>query len=474
MAKKFKNRAGSEWRQGSDYYRVRSPYSDRLVGHAPYGSAEDVEFAIAQAADSFKETRQLPSHRRADILAHIAAGISERADELSEMIMLEAGKPMLFARAEVQRAVNTFIIAAEESKRMGGEVIPVDIEARAEGFLCATSRFPRGPMAAVTPFNFPLNLVAHKVAPAIATGTPVILKPAKQTPLTAYLLAEIIEQTAWPRGAFSVIYCADELAEKLVTDPRIKTFSFTGSDRVGWKLKGLAGKKRSLLELGGDAAAIVTADADLDWTASRCAQGAFAYAGQICISIQRLFVEEKIYDSFIQKFVEATQKLPMGDPGDPATVVGPLISDEAAKRIETWVDEARVAGARLHTGGTRNGKMYQPTILDQVPSNIRLSCDEAFGPIVWCEPFNDFDQVLRRVNESRFGLQASVFTKDLQKMFRAWRELEVGGVVVNEFPMMRIDNFPYGGVKDSGEGREGVRSAMEDLTEPRVLLVKTS
>ncbi len=474
MAKKFKNRVGGEWRQGMDYYRVRSPYSDRLVGHAPYASAEDIESALQQAADSFRETRLLPSHRRADILAHIAASISERADELTEMIMLEAGKPVSFARSEVQRAVGTFIIAAEESKRFGGETIPIDIEARSEGFFCATNRYPRGPLSAITPFNFPLNLVAHKVAPAIATGTPVILKPAKQTPLTAYLLAEIIEQTSWPRGAFSVLYCLDELAEKLVTDDRVKTFSFTGSDRVGWKLKGVAGKKRCLLELGGDAAAIVSADADLDWAASRCAQGAFAYAGQICISVQRLFIEEKIYDAFLQKFVESAQKLPVGDPADAATVVGPLISEEAAKRVENWIEEARVAGARLHTGGTRNGKMVQPTVLDQMPPNVHLSCDEVFGPVVWCEPFNDFDHVIRRANESRYGLQASVFTRDLQRMFRAWRDLEVGGVVVNEFPMLRIDNYPYGGVKDSGEGREGVRSAMEDFTDSRVLVVKTT
>ncbi len=473
MAKKFKNRIGGEWRQGGELYRVRSPYSDRLVGHAPYALPEDMEAAIQAAHESFRETRALPSHRRADILTHIAAGISERADEIAEMIMLEAGKPILFARAEVQRAVNTFIIAAEESKRFGGEVIPVDIEPRAEGFFCATSRFPRGPLAAVTPFNFPLNLVAHKVAPAIATGTPVVLKPAKQTPLTSYLLAEIIEQSGWPRGALSVVYCTDDIAEKLVTDDRIRTFSFTGSDRVGWKLKALAGKKRVVLELGGDAGAIVTADADLDWAASRCAQGAFAYAGQICISLQRIFVEEKVYDSFIQKLVDAAQKLPAGDPADPATVVGPLISEEAAKRVENWIEEARHAGARLHTGGTRNGKIVQPTIVDQVPPNIRLVCDEVFGPVVWCEPFTDFDQALRRLNESRFGLQSSVFTRDLSKTFRAWREIDAGGVVVNEYPMMRVDNYPYGGVKDSGEGREGVRSAMDDLTEPRVLLVKT-
>lgn len=472
MAKKFKNRIGGEWRSSPDIYRVRSPYSDRLVGHAPLATADDVEAALAAADASFRETRNLPSHRRADILAHVAAGISERADELSEMIMLEAGKPVLFARAEVQRAVTTFILAAEEAKRMGGEVIPVDIEPRAEGFTCLTSRYPRGPMTAITPFNFPLNLVAHKVAPAISTGTPIILKPARQTPLTAYLLAEIIEQTSWPAGALSVVYCTDDLAEKLVTDERIRTLSFTGSDRVGWKLKNLAGKKRSLLELGGDAAAIVAADADLDWAASRCAQGAFAYAGQICISIQRLFVDEKVYDAFLSRLVEATQKLPVGDPADPATIVGPLISEESAKRVEAWVDEARHAGARLHHGGTRNGKLYQPTIMDQMPAGIRLSCDEVFGPVVWMEPYSDFEKVLTRVNESRFGLQASLFTRDIGRILRAWRELDVGGVVINEFPMMRVDNFPYGGVKDSGEGREGVRAAMDELTETRVLLLK--
>ncbi|MCB0220311.1 MAG: aldehyde dehydrogenase family protein [Chrysiogenetes bacterium] len=473
MAKKYRNKIAGRWKGARSHQSIVSPYSGKAVGEVALAGAADCEAAIAAAHEALEITRAMPSHARARACAETAAGIERRADELAEMITAEAGKPIQYSRGEVARAVATFTLAAEEAKRMGGEVIPIDLAERTEGYLALTGRFPRGVLSAVTPFNFPLNLVAHKIAPAMATGTPIVLKPSRQAPLTALLLAEIIEETSWPEGALSVLYCEDEVAEQLVTDERIATFSFTGSDRVGWMLRSKAPKAKVVLELGSDAAAIVCADADLEWVVPRCVIGAFAYAGQICISTQRILVEQSVHGAFLDAFLAHVEKLPVGDPSDLKTVVGPVIDEASANRIEEWTAEAIDAGAKRLLGGKREGNVLWPTVLTDLPENTTLGCSEVFGPLAVIEPFEDFSAALTRVNESRYGLQAGLFTKDISRAFEAWRKLDVGGLVVGDFPMLRVDNHPYGGVKDSGTGREGVRPAMEELTEVKTLLIKT-
>lgn len=473
MAKKYRNKIGARWKGARRHQQILSPYSGKTVGEVALAGDADCEAAIAAALESFEATRRLPSHARAKACAQTAAGIERRADELAELICAEAGKPIQYARGEVARAIMTFTLAAEEAKRLGGRLLPVDLSERTEGYLALTGRFPRGVLSAITPFNFPLNLVAHKIAPAMATGTPVVLKPSKQAPISSLLLAEIIDDSGWPAQALSVLCCEDHVAEQLIVDERIATFSFTGSDEVGWMLRALAPRKRAVLELGGDAAAIVCADADLEWAVPRCAIGAFAYAGQICISTQRILVEQEIYGEFLDAFLSRVEKLPVGDPSDAKTVVGPVIDEASAERIEQWVGEALEAGAQRLLGGRREGNTLWPTVLTDVPEDTTLACNEVFGPVAVIEPFADFGTALTRVNASRYGLQAGLFTKDITRAFKAWRELDVGGLVVGDFPMLRTDNQPYGGVKDSGTGREGVRPAMEELTEVKTLIVRT-
>ncbi len=453
---------------------IRNPFDGQVVGRVALATEEQCEEAIAGAARIFEKTRRMASHERARACFDVAGEISRRAEEISELITAEAGKPIQYSRAEVERAVQTFFLAGEEARRIGGEVTPLDLSARTEGYLALTGRFPRGPLSAITPFNFPLNLVAHKVAPALATGTPLILKPSRQAPLTALVLAEIVEEVGWPGEAFSVLYCEDGVAEKLVLDPRIKTFSFTGSDRVGWMLKENAPRKHVVLELGGDAAAIVAEDADLEWAVPRCAIGAFAYAGQICISIQRLFVARKIHEEFLARFLDHVAKLPVGNPKDPATVVGPVIEPAAADRIQGWVSEAVEKGAKPLLEGKREGNLLWPTVLTDVSPETGLSCNEVFGPVVCVQAVDSLEEAIRLSNASRYGLQAGVFTGDIRRAFQAFRNLEVGGVVVNDYPMFRVDNHPYGGVKDSGMGKEGVRPAIEELTDVKTLILKTT
>jgi len=473
MPKRYRNKIGQKWKSTREAVEVRNPFGGRPVAEVTFASAEQCEDAIAQAQAAFETTRKMSAHARSQVCAAVAAGIAKRADELSELVTAEAGKPIQYSRGEVERATQTFLLASEEAKRMGGEVIPVDISERTEGYLALTSRFPRGPLAAVTPFNFPLNLVAHKLAPALATGTPCIIKPSRQAPLSALVLAEICEDAGWPGGALSVLYCEDDVAEKLVTDPRIPTFSFTGSDRVGWMLKEKAPRKHVVLELGGDAAAIVAEDADLAWAVPRCAIGAFAYAGQICISVQRILVHESRYEEFLSRFLDQAARLPVGDPKDPATVVGPVIEEAAANRIEAAVAGAIEAGAKRLLGGRREGNLLWPTVLTDVPPESAFAKSEIFGPVVSVAPYKTDEEALSRVNASRFGLQAGVFTANLQRAFRAFGGLEVGGLIVNDYPMFRTDNYPYGGVKDSGMGREGVRPAMDELTDVKTLVIRT-
>jgi len=436
------------------------------------GPAE-ISRAIAAAQSAFAETRRMPSWKRAEALRRIRDGIARRRAEFAEAIVAEAGKPIRFAEGEVDRCLVTFSIAAEEATRAGGEVVPVDLEPRAEGLWCSVERFPKGVVAALTPFNFPLNLLAHKVAPAIACGCPVVAKPSPRTPRAAVLLAEEIAKTDWPGGAFSVVVCDNADAPALWRDPRVAIVSFTGSDAVGWKIKEEAPRKTVILELGGNAAAIVHDDADLDAAARQLAASAFAFGGQVCIKAQRILVSRAVFEPFLERFVVASQALPAGDLRDARTALCPLIDEEAAHRVDSWIGEAVAAGAVPRLGGARNGRTVPPTILTGVDADAKVRRREVFGPVAVVDPYETFENALAAANDTAYGLHAALFTRDIGRVRTAFRSLEVGGVLVNEPPSTRIDNFPYGGVKASGSGREGVRSAILEYTEPRVLLVSS-
>jgi acyl-CoA reductase-like NAD-dependent aldehyde dehydrogenase len=435
--------------------------------------AAAISAAIGDAQAAFAETRQVPSWKRAETLRRIRDGIAGRRADFTEAIVAEAGKPIRFAESEVDRCLVTFSIAAEEATRGGGEVIPVDLEPRAEGLWCSVERFPKGVVAALTPFNFPLNLLAHKVAPAIACGCPVVAKPSPRTPRAAVLVAEEIAKTDWPAGAFSVVVCDNADAPALWRDPRVAIVSFTGSDAVGWKIKEEAPRKTVVLELGGNAAAIVHDDADLDAAARQLAASAFAFGGQVCIKAQRILVSRAVFEPFLDRFVAASRALPAGDLRDPRTALCPLIDEEAARRVESWIGEAVAAGAVPRLGGARDGRSVPPTILTGVDPDAKVRRREVFGPVAIVDPYETFDDALAAANDTAYGLHAALFTRDIGRVRTAFRSLEVGGVLVNEPPSTRIDNFPYGGVKASGSGREGVRSAILEYTEPRVLLVSS-
>lgn len=465
-------RIGGALREGAGVDVISSPFTGEPVGEVARGAARDMDDAIAAAAAAFERTRRLPTHRRAAILEGAARALEARADELARLMALESGKPITQALAEVARAVVTLSLGAQEARRLGGEVLPVDLEPRGEGRLCLTTRVPRGPVAAISPFNFPLNLVAHKLGPAAAVGASVVLKPPPQCPLTALALAALLDEAGLPPGALNVVHCAPEVAQRMVEDPRLKVLSFTGSDAVGWRLKSVAGKKQVLLELGGDAPCVVDQDVDLDRALPAIVAAAWANGGQVCIRIQRLLVHRARWDEVLGRFVEASRAVPRGDPLDPKTVVGPLIEPRHVERVLSWVREAVDLGGTLHCGGEAEGNVVAPTVLTGVPDSARVRRDEVFGPVTVVEPFDTFEEALARCNATRFGLQAAVFTRDLGRALQAYRELDYGGVIVNDAPTFRVDNFPYGGTKDSGFGREGVRYAMEELTEPRVLVMR--
>ncbi len=439
-------------------------------------AAEAVDRAIAAAASATEPMRYMAAHKRHDALVHVARKLRERADEIAKVLVTEVGKTISDAKTEVSRAVETFRASAEEATRMHGEYLPLDASSRTENFEAITKRVPIGPASFITPFNFPLNLAAHKVGPAIAVGCPFILKPDPRTPLSSLILGEILAETDLPQGAFSILPVTDAAArDMLVTDERIKLLSFTGSSRVGWGLKATAGKKKVLLELGGCAACIIDAPiskVDFDRVMDRVVQGCFFQAGQSCISTQRILVHSAVHDHVVEAMVAKAKKLRTGDPMHESTQVGPLISVEEAERIEHWIEEAVTAGATLLTGGQRVGAFIDPTLLAGVPPHCRLATEEAFGPVATIEPFDSWDQALERANESRFGLQAGVFTASLSHAFRAWNVLDVGAVIINDSPGARTDTMPYGGVKDSGTGREGVRYAMEEMTELRTLVLR--
>jgi len=463
---------GKEWIDG-DPLEVRSPWDQGLVGRVTVATRADARQAVNHATASLRRTRALPRWKRREILEDVATALLEQKDRFAKLIVAEAGKPLRLARAEVDRAVMTFKTAAEEAARLGGESLPMDLTEGNEGRWGLVQRFPVGPILAITPFNFPLNLVAHKLAPAIAAGCPVLLKPAPQTPFTALALGEVILKAGWPVEALSVLPLSNAdtawLAEK---EDRLKLVSFTGSAKVGWDLKAHSGRKRVLLELGGNAGLIVHGDwHDLDEAALRTAHAAFGYAGQSCISVQRIFVERKIFQTFLWKLVEITAKLVTGDPSEEATEVGPLIRLADAERIDAWIKEAVEGGAKLVAGGERKGSLVTPAILTATKPGMKLRDEEAFGPVVLVEPYDDFEQALADVNHSKYGLQAGLLTRDAGRILTAYRELEVGALIVGDTPSWRLDPMPYGGVKDSGLGREGIRSAIEEMTEPRMLVM---
>ncbi|MFY9793999.1 MAG: aldehyde dehydrogenase family protein [Candidatus Sulfotelmatobacter sp.] len=459
------------WADDGDVVEVRSPFDGAVVGRVTQARREHAEAAIAAAVKAFGTTRRLPAFERQRVLRRVAQSIAERREEFSRTIVQEAGKPIKAARTEVDRAIFIFNVAAEEATRIYGEYLPLDWQEFTAGRWGIVKRYPLGPIAGITPFNFPLHLVAHKVAPAIAAGCPMVLKPAPQTPLCSLLLAECVQQAGWPDGGLNVLPLSNEDAGMLVTDERIKLISFTGSVPVGWDIKRRAGKKKVALELGGNAGAIVHSDADVAYAADRCVIGGFTYAGQTCISVQRILVEQSVYGKFTDLLVEGVKKLKTGDPMEESTDVGPLIRESDAVRVTNWVDEAVRSGARLLCGGGRKGSIVDPTVLTGTKPDMKVNCQEIFGPVVTVEPYQNFDEALRRINNSNYGLQAGLFTRDVKLLFQAYDELEVGALISGDIPSFRIDQMPYGGVKDSGLGREGLRYAIEEMTEPKLLVM---
>jgi acyl-CoA reductase-like NAD-dependent aldehyde dehydrogenase len=455
---------------------VVDKHSGAIAARVPLADRATIDEAIDAAVRAERPMRELPPYARQAVLEHCVARLTARADELALALCVEAGKPIRDARGEVVRLIDTFKVAAQEATRIDGEVLTLEIAPRAKGYRGFTKRVPVGAASFITPFNFPLNLVAHKVAPAIAAGCPFVLKPSERTPIGALILGEVLAETELPEGAFSVLPCRLEDVAPFVEDDRLKLLSFTGSGKVGWDLKARAGRKKVVLELGGNAACIVDADQRerLDFMVDRLVFGAFYQSGQSCISVQRILAHASIVDALRERLVAKTRALVAGDPKDEATFLGPMIDEAAAVRIQGWIERARARGATLLCGGHRRGAMLDATLLEGVAPDEPVSCEEVFGPVAVLETFTDFDDALRRVNSSPYGLQAGVFTNDLAKTMRAWDELEVGGVVVGDVPSFRVDNMPYGGVKGSGFGREGVRWAIEDLTETRLLVVRTA
>ncbi len=460
------------WVDSPERLEVTNPARpDEPAGQTYLATAEQLEAATQAAVRAFETTRRLPAYERGRALREISAGIKARREGLAHLLATEAGKPIRDALGEVDRASLTFRLGAEEAERLVGETIPLDLMASSKGRVGITRRFPLGPVAGISPFNFPLNLAAHKIAPAIASGNPIVLKPPSKDPLTMLTVAEIIDGVGVPEGSVSILPMTRELGDRMVEDERFKLLTFTGSPSVGWRMKERAGKKKVVLELGGNAGVIVDRTADLDWAVKRTLVGAFSYAGQVCISVQRMFVHADIWDAFMARFVEGARALKVGDPLDATTDVGPMVDANAASRTQRWVDEALALGGKALLGGRAEGTYFPPTILTDVPIHAQVCSNEAFAPLVVAFPFTDIGDAIRQVNDSFFGLQTGVFTNDLAHAWAAFNGLEVGGVIVNDVPTYRIDHMPYGGVKDSGLGREGLRYAIEDMTELRIMVL---
>lgn len=464
--------ANKPWAPNRDL-KVLDKYTGEVATRVAQADEKAIDRAIAAAERAAGPMRETAAYERRDVLLHCVKRFTERAEELSEALCIEAGKPIKDSRGETARLIDTFRIAAEEATRIVGEVLPLDVTPRARGYSGMWKRVPIGPCSFISPFNFPLNLAAHKVAPAIAAGCPFVLKPASLTPIGALIIGETLAETNLPEGAFSILPCAREGARLFTEDPRLKLLSFTGSPGVGWDLKARAGKKKVVLELGGNAACLVDEDADLADAVERIVIGAFYQSGQSCISVQRILIHERVYEDVKERLVAATRRLKAGDPRKEDTFIGPMISEGEARRLHGWIEDAVAKGARLLCGGRREGAMLEATLLEDAPRASDVCAQEAFGPVAVLSRFADFDAALEEINDSAFGLQAGLFTRDLYKAQRAWDRLEVGGVVIGDAPSWRVDHMPYGGVKDSGLGREGVRFAIEDMTEIRLLVVRT-
>ena len=452
---------------------VTNKYTGEVATKVAMADADTIDKAIAAAEEAQPAMAAMAPFERQAVLEQCVKRFTERADELAQALCIEAGKPIKDAKGEVSRLIDTFKIAAEESVRINGEVVNLEISARAKGYQGMTKKVPIGPCSFISPFNFPLNLAAHKVAPAIAAGCTFVLKPASRTPIGALIIGEVLAETDLPKGAFSILPCSRDGADLFTTDERLKLLSFTGSPDVGWTLKAKAGKKPVVLELGGNAACVVDEDADIEDAIDRVIVGAYYQSGQSCISVQRLLVHSKIYDEFKSRYVEKVKALVSGDPSNEDTFIGPMISEGEAERLHGWIEEAKEKGATILCGGTRDGAMLEATVMENVPKDCDASAEEAFGPLSILVPFDDYDEALEEVNNSRYGLQAGVFTRDIYKAHKAWDVLDVGGVVIGDVPSWRVDNMPYGGVKDSGLGREGIRYAIEDMSETRLMVIRT-
>ncbi len=471
QAKRYPLYLAGEWVESESPLDVVNPYNGEVIGTTFQASRDHLERAIAAAEAAFRATRRMPTFDRVNLLKAVAAGLKARRDEMVRTIALEAGKPIREAEVETDRGVFTLETAAEEAKRIEGEVIPLDLLASSKGRFGVVRRFPIGPVAGISPFNFPLNLALHKLAPALAAGNPIVLKPPSKDPLTMLLVAEILEEAGVPKGAVSILPMDRAVGDAMVADERFKLLSFTGSPDVGWDMKRRAGMKPVVLELGGNAGVIVDDNADLDYAVGRVKFGAFAYAGQVCISVQRVFVLEGVYERFRDQLVEQSRAIKMGDPLDRATELGPMIDDKAASRTQQWIEQAVADGARVLTGGRAEGRFFQPTIIENARPDSFVCSREAFAPLVTLFPVKSFGEAIKRVNDSVYGLQAGVFTNRLEHSLLAFEEIEAGGVIVNDVPTYRIDHMPYGGVKASGLSREGIRYTIEDMTEPRLMVV---
>jgi acyl-CoA reductase-like NAD-dependent aldehyde dehydrogenase len=460
-----------EWRSNATTFDVKSPYDDSVVASVASPSDADAEAAVAAAAGVFDETRKLPIHRRADSLMHISRRLEERADEVAEVIAREGGKPIKWAKVEAARAISTFRWAAEECRRESGTIMRFDTEASLGARLGFVRRFPLGPVLAIAPFNFPVNLVAHKMAPALAVGAPIVIKPATKTPLGALLLGELFSETDLPPAMCSILPVGGSKAGDLAADDRFAKITFTGSTEIGWSLRERSPKKAITLELGGNAGVIVHSDADLDKAAQRIAYGGYYQAGQSCISVQRVLVHSSVADKFTGRMIDEVEKLKTGDPMDPSTDVGPLIDHDSLERVSAWVDEAVQAGAEILTGGKREDPFYLPTVLGKTQPRMKVRSEEIFGPVTTLEIYDDFESAIADVNDTKYGLQAGIFTSDVRLLMLAHRDIEVGGVIANDVSSWRADQMPYGGTKDSGVGREGLRYAMDEMTQPKILVL---
>jgi len=466
----FKAYIGGKFKATNQTFTVKSPFSNEIIAEVYLAGEAELEEAIVSAQDVEVEQRNMPSHKKYSILMDIARKMKEQRDLLAKTLCLEAAKPIKYAFGEVDRAIQTFIVAAEECKRFPSEYLQIDWTPAGEGKEGVVRYFPVGLVAGISPFNFPLNLAVHKLAPAIATGCPIILKPARSTPLSALLLAKIIDSTELPKGALSILPMDRESGNQLVTDDRFALLTFTGSPQVGWNMKSQAGKKRVVLELGGNAGVIITETANLETAIPKCVSGAFAYSGQVCIHTQRIYVHESILNEFTHRFIEQTNNLKQGDPLDATTDISTMIDEENATRIEQWVNEAIEGGAKIVCGGKREGAFYPPTVITSTRKEMKVCSQEVFGPVVIIEPYRSFIDAVEYVNASEYGLQAGIFTNKLDEQSYAFNEIKAGGIIINDTPTFRVDHMPYGGVKNSGFGREGVKYAMHDMLEPKLLI----